>query len=786
MKPTLQNVLKVALGASVFALLPGMLVASIYVTFKDGFAVSKLENIDIFAFWQETPFVTGSFSPTFQTGMMIIGAIAIAIFVAGCAMSFKAPLETHGTAAWATVPDMAEAGYLKSYRDIIGPIFGKAGKPKSTAKYLTNGDQPHSLIVAPTRAGKGVGVVIPTLLTFNGSAIVLDVKGELFDLSSRARKARGDRVFKFSPIDPKGLTHRFNPVDDVRAAPKDRQFLEARRLAANLVVAKNKGAEGFIDGARDLFVAGIMACIERGTPTIGAVYDLFSQPGEKYKLFASLAEETKSPEARRIFDNMAANDTKILTSYTSVLGDGGLNLWADQLVKNATDRSDFSIYELRRDPTTVYIVVSPNDLEVLSPLIRLLFQQIVSILQRTLPEKDEIFEVLFLLDEFKHLGKMDAVETAITTIAGYNGRFMFVVQTLSALTANYEQAGKENFLGNTGIQVFMATGDAETPEYISKAIGDFTYVARSSSHQSTEFFQKNIQEHEDGAALIRPEQVRLMDDDTQIVLIKGRPAMRMNKVKYYSDKILKPIFEGQKGPLPEPPPATGASHIDEPHPDPHPVAMASHENATDAQGNPIVAAAPPASTSAVLGKIVPVQIPAPRPVQPVQAAAQTNGAAVPAPAAATPNPPAPVAPAQTASAQAPAPPHAQPVAASPANASAMPAPAPVTPAVPVQAAPVQAPISQPVQPASPPVAAAQNAPVEAAAPSQAQASDAAPKQPALSPAVAAPAKAGVRKMVSSKNSDQGPADVAKGQSDLLAKISSLQVQLGKKGADKST
>ncbi|MGO6891840.1 type IV secretory system conjugative DNA transfer family protein, partial [Rhizobium johnstonii] len=87
------------------------------------------------------------------------------------------------------------------------------------------------------------------------------------------------------------------------------------RLAVNLIVAKGKGSEGFIEGARDLFIAGILACIERGTPTIGAVYDLFTQPGEKYKLFAQLAEETQNQEAQRIFDNMAGNDTKILTSY---------------------------------------------------------------------------------------------------------------------------------------------------------------------------------------------------------------------------------------------------------------------------------------------------------------------------------------------------------------------------------------------------------------------------------------------------------------------------------------
>jgi Type IV secretory system Conjugative DNA transfer len=126
------------------------------------------------------------------------------------------------------------------------------------------------------------------------------------------------------------------------------------------------------------------------------------------------------------------------------------------------------------------------------------------------------------------------------------------VQTLSSLTENYEQTGKENFLGNTGVQVFMATADAETPEYISKAIGDFTYTARSKSWQNHELMKSNIQESEQGSRLIRPEQIRLLDDDMEIVLVKGQPPLLINKVKYYQDKILKKIFDDQSGPLPEP------------------------------------------------------------------------------------------------------------------------------------------------------------------------------------------------------------------------------------------
>ncbi|MFA1625895.1 type IV secretion system ATPase VirD4 [Rhizobium mongolense] len=546
------NLLNIALSM-VCSLAAGFCVASVYSTFSYGFSDHALMTFDIFAFWYTTPFYLGYTTLFFYQGLAVVISTSAIVLLAQQIL-FQRKHDHHGTARWAHVGEMRRAGYFQRYNCISGPVFGKIGGPCWSDYYLTNGQQPHSLIVAPTRAGKGVGVVIPTLLTFKGSVIALDVKGELFELTSRARKTGGDSVFKFAPLDPGRRTSCYNPLLDITALSSERQFTEARRLAANLITAKGQGAEGFINGARDLFVAGILACIERGTPTIGAVYDLFAQPGEKYKLFERLAEETQNKEAQRVFNDMAGNDTKILTSYTSVLGDGGLNLWADPLVKAATSRSDFSIYDLRRRRTCLYLCVSPNDLEVIAPLMRLLFQQIVSILQRSLPDKDEKHEVLFLLDEFKHLGKLETIETAITTIAGYRGRFMFIIQSLSALSGTYDEAGKQNFLSNTGMQVFMATADDETPLYISKAIGEYTFVARSTSYSQGGMFDRNIQNSDQGAPLLRPEQVRLLDDNSQIVLIKGHPPLKLRKVRYYSDRALKRIFESQTGALPEPTP----------------------------------------------------------------------------------------------------------------------------------------------------------------------------------------------------------------------------------------
>lgn len=147
---------------------------------------------------------------------------------------------------------------------------------------------------------------------------------------------------------------------------------------------------------------------------------------------------------------------------------------------------------------------------------------------------------------------LEAIETAITTIAGYKGRFMFIIQSLSALTGAYGEAGKQNFLSNTGLQVFMATADDETPNYISKAIGEYTFQAQSISYSQARTFDWNIQNSHQGAPLLRPEQVRLLNDEYEIVLVKGLPPLQLRKVRYFSDRILKRIFENQTGALPEP------------------------------------------------------------------------------------------------------------------------------------------------------------------------------------------------------------------------------------------
>jgi type IV secretion system protein VirD4 len=549
-----RDILSNALLGLVAGLALGVLGAGAYAMWATGGDPGNVGFTTILAF---APWEVGGFREPFRTAVMVGGAVALATTVAMPALLHRRRLTSHGSARWATRDELRRAGMAKRLKEVRGPIYAKLGGPRSRAAYLTSSDIPHSLIAAPTGSGKGVGVVIPTLLTYPGSVICLDVKGENFASTARHRHAIGDRVFRFAPLDPEGRTHRHNPLLEVAAAPTRRRYARARSLAAGLIVAKH-GGESFQGGAWDLFAATAVVMIARGTPTIGAIYDALSQPQETFVTLMELAEEAgkaEAPEAAKILHKMARLDSKILSSYTSVLDDGGLSLWADPAVRDATSASDFTFEDLRREPASIYIVVAPNDLGSLAPLIRLMFQHAVAVIQRAEPDREagEVFPVLFLLDEFVSLGRMTELARAMTTLRGYGGRVMLVVQTLASLRDPklYGKDGAAALLGNCRMQLFMSPSDEDTPEYVSRAAGDYTRKVRARSWRSGEGATHS--ERVEAARLLRPEQVRMLGKERVVALVQDMYPIAAHRVTYHQDRHLARLFEAQAGPMPDVP-----------------------------------------------------------------------------------------------------------------------------------------------------------------------------------------------------------------------------------------
>ena len=528
----------------------GVIVASGYVTIKAG---GKLDQVELLDILEHSPWVTGLYGEPFHTGVLIMAAGAIVGAIAFIALSYRSILSSHGTARWATNDELRKSGLAVRLKDLSGPIYAKLGTPTSRGEFITSRDIPHSFICAPTGSGKGVGVVIPTLLTYGGSVICLDIKGENYKITAQTRMELGDKVYRFSPLDPEMRSHRFNPLEKLAKLPPVCRFTEAQRLAESFIVMAGDNVQGFLVSAKQIFAASVLVAVERDTPTMAAVYDLLSEGGDFNKMFAKLAKQTKIEESKSIFQRMAGIADRTLSAYMSVLFDGGLGIWRNGFVRAATSTSDFNIDNLRRDPTSIYIEVSPNDLAMLAPVIRLLFQQTIGALQSAEPGPDEPYPVLFLMDEFPQLGRMTALSSAISTIRSYGGRFMIVAQSLANLKGTYGPDGAQNFLANCRLQLFMAPADSDTPEYVSRAIGDFTRKSRSKSWTMGQLGKSNIQERDEGARLIRPEQLRNLDENDVVMLIHNTDPIRAQKVIYYEDRFLKLAFEKQIGKLRLPP-----------------------------------------------------------------------------------------------------------------------------------------------------------------------------------------------------------------------------------------
>lgn len=550
MSKTIKDGIVFGLFGALMGAVIGVLGSSAFVTIKAG---GKFEDVGVLDIFQQAPWVIGYYGQTFEIGLMIMGAGAVVGAIAFIALSYQPSLSSHGTARWATKEELRKNKLAVRLKHLSGPIYAKLGSPASRGEFLTSHDIPHSFICAPTGSGKGVGVVIPTLLTYGGSIVCLDIKGENFEATARARMELGDKIFRFSPLDNDGRSHRFNPLEKLSQLPVEHRFTEAQRIAESFLVMAGENVQGFLISAKQIFAATVLVAVERGTPNMAAVYDILSEGGEFNTLFARLAKKTNVEEAKSIYQRMSGIADRTLSAYMSVLFDGGLGIWRNGFVRAATEVSDFKINNLRRDPTSIYIVVNPNDLAVLAPVIRLLFQQTIATLQSTEPGKDEPYPVLFLLDEFPQLGRMTALSGAISTIRSYGGRIMIVAQSLSNLKGTYGPDGFQNFLANCGLQLFMAPADSDTPEYVSRAIGDFTRKSRSKSWVQGQIGKSSVQERQEGARLIRSEQLRNLDEDDVVILIQNTDPIRAQKVRYYEDRFLKPIYQGQIGKLPLPP-----------------------------------------------------------------------------------------------------------------------------------------------------------------------------------------------------------------------------------------
>jgi len=285
----------------------GYVIASAVLTFRDmGFGA----EIDFF-YVAKNYLVLRAFRPDdFQLINLIMGGAGLAGLLMSLAMSGSA-LTRFGYTHWQTRREMMRNGFFGAPG--TGFVIGKLGKPKSKAPFLCSTTFPHALIVAPTGRGKTTGFVIPNLLTWQGSAVTLDVKGECYEATARHRAAQGDEVYRFAPTDWEGKrTHRYNPLLRISSLEDPaRQQMELQLLATLFLQNDNDRVQGLLKGGIDLFVAAGLLAFQRKKPTLGEIYRIAASGGNKQKEYLTRSHEVENNAAKLIFTRLAStnNDT---------------------------------------------------------------------------------------------------------------------------------------------------------------------------------------------------------------------------------------------------------------------------------------------------------------------------------------------------------------------------------------------------------------------------------------------------------------------------------------------
>ncbi|CTQ34457.1 Conjugal transfer protein TraG [Jannaschia rubra] len=544
---------KIAVGVVLLTLVfaaMGYVAATAYLTFRDYGIRAEIDFSWVARSYLDWRIIRPD---DFQMVNLIVGGFTAVGLLASAALSGQA-LTRFGQTRFQKAAELKRNGFMG--KPGTGFALGKIRGAKGKAQLLSSKVFPHALVVAPTGRGKTSGFAIPNLLLWKGSTVALDVKGELFTETSRHRAAHGDAVFRFAPTDwADRRSHRYNPLLRIyQLDDPEQQQMELQLLATLFLQSENDKVKGLLEGGIELFVAAGLLAFERKKPTLGEIYRIASDGGDKQKAYFNLSTKVENEAAKRIFVRLASTNNDTLTSYLSLLMTSGLNQWSNPAIDRATEVSDFDFRDIRKKPMSVYLVVAPNMVKPLAALIRLFFSDLIASIQTKEPGEGEPWPVMILLDEFNRLGKMPIVVESIETLRSYRGHLAVITQTIPALDEIYGENTRRALQGNAGVKLYLTPSDEKTVEELSKAVGKTTkrVVTRSRSIGRNPFEGRSMSERTEEVALLTEDDARRMPLDDIIVVVDAQMPIRAKRIQYYDDPMFRKIHGAQKGELPLP------------------------------------------------------------------------------------------------------------------------------------------------------------------------------------------------------------------------------------------
>ncbi|MGE3872552.1 MAG: conjugal transfer protein TraG, partial [Parvibaculaceae bacterium] len=447
---------------------------------------------------------------------------------------------TYGSARWATAEEIRASDLLNGRGVFLGRL---------TKEYLRHDGPEHVLAFAPTRSGKGVGLVIPTLLTWTGSAVIHDIKGENWQLTA-AWRSRYSHCLLFNPADPRSA--RYNPLLEVRKGVTE--VRDVQNIADILV-----DPEGALERrnhwektSHALLVGVILHVLyAEEEKTLARVATFLSDPSRSIERTLKIMMTTnhlgseERPQvhpviasvARELLNKSENERSGVLSTAMSFL-----SLYRDPIIARNTEACDWRIGDLlaANKPVSLYLVVPPADLSRTKPLVRLILNQIGRRLTEKLegqPDKSGRRRLLLMLDEFPALGRLDFFETALAFMAGYGIKAYLIAQSLNQIVKAY---GENNaILDNCHVRIAFAANDERTARRISDALGTATELRAQrnyAGHRLAPWLAHvMVSRQETARPLLTPGEVMQLPPDEELVLVAGLPPIIAKKLKYYAD-----------------------------------------------------------------------------------------------------------------------------------------------------------------------------------------------------------------------------------------------------------
>lgn len=476
--------------------------------------------------------------------LLLNGIIAAAVFM-------KPKRELHGSAKFASFMDVKKAGFILTAKEIIKRKAKKPSNPsilvgKYKNKFLEFWGNEFVFVAAPTRSGKGVGIVIPNLLHYPDSVVVLDIKNENWDLTAGFR-SQFQPCFLFSPKADDRRSHRWNPLDYI-----DRDVTKRMGDIQNIanIMYPADGEDSFWQNlAQRLFTGIVLYMLETpGRPCSMAELIKLATPNKPLNEWIEEVIE-KRKEAKRdlsiecvealmSFAGNSSENTRagILSSMVAPL-----SIFTDPMVAAATSASDFRLDEVRMKRMSIYVGIQPNELPRFDKLLNLFFSQLINLNTRVLPEQDKRlkYQCLVLLDEFTALGRVDIINKAVAYIAGYNMRLMLIFQSRSQAEQYYTKEGTKTLLSNMACQVIFAPREVDDAEDYSRLFGTETVKSRSVSRNRGQGAGGSVSTSDQSRALLMPQELLELDESKEIIKFKAYKPIMCDKIRYYEE----PVFQ---------------------------------------------------------------------------------------------------------------------------------------------------------------------------------------------------------------------------------------------------